>query len=573
MTRYAEHVSTRQTPQSEKADPRQVENSAGGHTFALDKWARLTRWLVLGAEGGSYYTSERKLTKDNAVTITQCLDEDGPRAVKEIAELSTSGRTPKNDPAIFALAMAAGHGNLETRKAALTALPMVCRTGTHLFQFVESVRQFRGGGRGLRRAIGAWYVGRKADSLAYQAVKYRQRKLSDEQTWSHRDILRIYGRGDMPKHTDIHAAVLRWIVAKNMDERTIERKSGATMNYPALDVELPSIIQGFEALQGCTNTKEAVKLIEKHRLTHEMVPSELKNDVKVWEALLDEMPMTAMIRNLAKMSAVGLLKPLGDAIDTVTARLADVERLRKARIHPLAVLNALNTYRLGHGIRGSLTWDPVPQITDALDEAFYLAFKTIEPTGKHILLALDVSGSMTGGTLAGMPGITPRVGSAAMAMTTMRTEKHYHVVGFTCASRGSHGWWGRSRRISDPDEGISTLNLSAKQRLDTVVDKISNLPFSGTDCSLPMLWALKHDVPVDAFYIYTDNETWAGSIHPHQALERYRQKMGRDAKLIVVGMVSNGFTIANPSDAGMLDVVGFDTAAPAVMADFTRGGF
>jgi 60 kDa SS-A/Ro ribonucleoprotein len=35
--------------------------------------------------------------------------------------------------------------------------------------------------------------------------------------------------------------------------------------------------------------------------------------------------------------------------------------------------------------------------------------------------------------------------------------------------------------------------------------------------------------------------------------------------------VANKFSIADPDDAGMLDVVGFDAAAPAVIADFTRG--
>ena len=46
--------------------------------------------------------------------------------------------------------------------------------------------------------------------------------------------------------------------------------------------------------------------------------------------------------------------------------------------------------------------------------------------------------------------------------------------------------------------------------------------------------------------------------------------MGIAAKLVVVGMVSNGFSIADPNDAGMLDAVGFDTATPAVIADFAR---
>ena len=98
--------------------------------------------------------------------------------------------------------------------------------------------------------------------------------------------------------------------------------------------------------------------------------------------------------------------------------------------------------------------------------------------------------------------------------------------------------------------------------------QISGLPFGGTDCALPMLWALKHRVPVDVFVVLTDSETWAGKIHPVQALRQYREQTGIPAKLIVVGMVSNGFSIADPDDAGMLDVVGFDTAAPQVMSQF-----
>jgi 60 kDa SS-A/Ro ribonucleoprotein len=36
-------------------------------------------------------------------------------------------------------------------------------------------------------------------------------------------------------------------------------------------------------------------------------------------------------------------------------------------------------------------------------------------------------------------------------------------------------------------------------------------------------------------------------------------------------MASNGFSIADPDDAGMLDVVGFDSAVPQVIADFGAG--
>ena len=114
------------------------------------------------------------------------------------------------------------------------------------------------------------------------------------------------------------------------------------------------------------------------------------------------------------------------------------------------------------------------------------------------------------------------------------------------------------------------LNISPRMRLDDVVKRIGNLPFQGTDCSLPMIWARENGVNVSAFITYTDSETWAGNVHPSQALRQYRNEFVRDAKAVVVGMTSNGFTIADPNDRGMLDIVGFDTTAPAVIADFVR---
>jgi 60 kDa SS-A/Ro ribonucleoprotein len=133
-------------------------------------------------------------------------------------------------------------------------------------------------------------------------------------------------------------------------------------------------------------------------------------------------------------------------------------------------------------------------------------------------------------------------------MVTLRSEPSIHTLAF------SHT--------------LVPLKLSARQRLDDVVAKTSKLAFGGTDCALPMLWALKERVAVETFVVYTDSETWFAMVHPAEALRRYREQMGIAAKLIVVGMVANHFSIADPTDGGMLDVVGFDTAAPQVMRDF-----
>jgi 60 kDa SS-A/Ro ribonucleoprotein len=196
---------------------------------------------------------------------------------------------------------------------------------------------------------------------------------------------------------------------------------------------------------------------------------------------------------------------------------------------------------------------------DALDAAFYLAFENAPATGKRVMLALDVSGSMVA-PVHGVSFLSCREGSAAMALVTAAREPRHMFTAFT--EGGSPSRW------HNLGSGLTPLAISPRQRLDDVVTKVGGLRFGGTDCALPMLEATKHRWPVDLFVIYTDSETWAGAVHPAQALRQYRERLGIPAKLVVVGMASNGFTIADPDDAGMLDVVGFDTATPNLIADF-----
>lgn len=532
MINYTKLFSLRRTPQSEPV-PGTVANSAGGFAFPVDGWARLDRFLVLGSEGGSYYASERALTRENAEATIRAIQEDGARAVARIVEISHSGRAPKNDPAIFALALAASVGSDETKRLALAAIPKVCRTGTHLFQFAEAIEGLRGWGRGLRRGIAAWYTGQPVDRLALQAVKYRQRG-----GWTHRDLLRL---------------------AHPVTDEMARKELFDWMCRDKVSETLPALVTAFVAASKAQSPDEIAALIYEHDLPREAVPTEWLNDAKVWRALLERMPVTALVRNLGKLSSVGVLKPLGDGIGPVLSALGDADRIKKARLHPLAILLALKTYAQGRGDKGKLTWEPVPQVIDALNAAFYTAFANVEPCGKRILLALDVSGSMAGSGIAGT-SLTPREGSAAMALMTAATEENYHIVGFT---RSGGDWRSNTR--------LTPLPLTPSMRLDDAVKAVSNLPFGGTDCALPMLHALEKGLMVDAFVVYTDSETWAGAIHPVQALREYREKTGIAAKLVVVGMVSNGFSIADPDDGGMLDVVGFDAAAPAVIADFIRG--
>ncbi|MGW8181632.1 MAG: TROVE domain-containing protein, partial [bacterium] len=332
--------------------------------------------------------------------------------------------------------------------------------------------------------------------------------------------------------------------------------------------ELPEITDlciGIRKMKEVEKAKDAAELVLQYRLPREVVPTEFLNSIEVWEALLQSMPITACIRNLGKMSSLEMLGAQSEATKTVLGYLRDENRIRNGRVHPLAIMNALMTYKAGKGVKGSLIWKPTPKISEALDDAFYTSFKYVEPSGKRIMVALDVSGSMTSYKLSGSH-MDCRTAAAVLAMVTMRTEKDHMIVGFTgnamnTVNFGGGGYYGSY---------VSELDISPRQMLGDVVRYVDRLGFGATDCAAPMSYAIKRKLDIDTFVVYTDNETWAGRIHPFQELENYRRRSGIPAKLIVVGMVGNKVSIANPDDPGMLDVVGFDTNTPNAISEFSR---
>ncbi|MBO0758745.1 MAG: TROVE domain-containing protein, partial [Bradyrhizobiaceae bacterium] len=368
--KYAKIVSTPMR-QTEPLEEYQVQNNAGGFVFQISDWARLDRFLVLGADAPTYYQNAKSLTRENALCVERCYAVDPARTVDRIVEISEAGRAAKNDAAIFALAIGAAHKDLAIRRVALAALHRVCRTSTHLFQFVAAVIALgRGWGRGLKRAVANWYGGKSVEQLAYQMIKYRSREGYDHK--------RLLETSHAPGESPDRASLYKWAKGK-------EHETDA----------LPTLVKAHLSAMRTSDTDELVALVTAHRLPWEAVPTEMTKEPHLWKAMLPTMGMTALIRNLGAMTSYGALKPLDREVATVVARITHEVGLRKARIHPFNVLVALAVYKSGKGVKGSLAWDPVGAIVDALDVAFYKSFQAVKPTGKRTMVCLDVSGSMS----------------------------------------------------------------------------------------------------------------------------------------------------------------------------------
>jgi 60 kDa SS-A/Ro ribonucleoprotein len=537
-------------------------NEAGGYTFLVDDWLRLDRFLILGTAGGTYYSGERELTLENAAVVRRCIAQDGPRTVARIAEISDAGRAPKNDPAILALAMAAKLGDDRTRTLAYDAVPMVCRIGTHIFDFAAAIDAMGGWGRGARRAIATWYATRgrleneperyedetaetfaerlqgwydsadqrHAGALAYQLVKYRQRN-----GWTHRDLLRLSHATPSP--------LLAWAAGKGE----------ADSEQPILEIGLPAIIGAFEDLQAHpTDVKRAVELITVYRLPWEVVPTELHDSPEVWAALLEAMPPTALLRNLGRLTRLGVVKPFSDGLKRAVATLTSAERLSKARVHPMAVLLAGRIYGQGHGIKGATTWTPVQQINDALDDAFYAAMASVPQDPRRTLVAVDVSGSMFHATVADYP-ITAGEAAAAMAMVIARSTPEHFVLGFT------------TRPIA--------LEISPRMRFHEAVAAVRQLRPENTDASVPMRWCEAEGLKAETIVALTDNATWAGSMHPAVALESLRKNVAPGLRFIDCAFTPTTGGIGDTVDPLTLHCVGLDSDLPEIVRSFAAGEF
>ena len=508
-----------------------VANSEGGYVFKTDPFTQLERFLILGITGGTFYVGERDLAKQNLKGIEDLINTSGLDVVQFVVYISTTGRAMSNDPALFVLAMCSAAKDVSVRRCALANLPQVARYGTDFFSFIEYAKHLRGRGRLFNKALKDWYLEKTSDKLAYQLVKYQQRN-----GWSHKDVLRLC----KPSTDDISKDwALGWATGKMTYANGEFFKDG---KHDTCDKFNLRSIEGFERCKEAVEEGHVRFCINEYGLTREMIPTKWLSNARVWEALLPNTPFNALVRNLGVMSSCGLLTPLSKASRYVAARLSDPNEVSRSRIHPMSIIKALLTYKMGHGVKGSLTWEVNTQIVTALEEAFYMSFENVEPTHKNILIGVDVSGSMGWENLGGIIGFTPAMASTIMAMVIARREPNHHIVCFS--------------------SGVSDLGITKHTSLAEACRITGSKTFGSTNIPAVIDYARTHKIDVDAYVVLTDNETYMGG--------HVCEKLKGDEKFITCAMEANEFTVADPNNANMLDIVGFDTATPQLISEFIK---
>lgn len=576
---YSNVFETAPTPQSQPIpNSGQTKNHAGGYSWEIDDWTRLDRFLLLGSAEGTYYVGAKELTKQNALVVKSCVEQDGVRALNRILEFRRENRSKKLNAVLFSYAMVLSFGSQEVKELAYTVMGEMATTASQWLEVVRYCEEYRKWSRGLRNAFGRVFRETPVRDLAYQFAKYQSNN-----GWKLNDLLRLthtvaHGTEDQADRAALFAYAKKgWesVGAQPHDSPNLVQlwaKERAHELGRAIEWQNECESKNYTlTMSRGAMLEEICDLIRTYRLTHEMIPNGLYKHGEIWAALLPSMPVMALIRNLGRLSSatVGAYSktilpqannkqtPLLDreAVDLVLKKLS-VESLTKARIHPMALFIAHRAYREGktpnreHRSSAGMAWTPNQAILEALEDGFHALLKSQTPTGKVFKIGVDVSGSMHGTFVLGSPFISAIDAAAAIALSIVHAEDTKNVL--TMAF----------------DYEAKALSMNKRSSLSSVAGDIAKLVYGRTNCALPITEAIAKKEYVDTFVVLTDSETWQGNEHPKQALDRYRKAVNPAAKLVVLAVASTGTTIADLKDSGMLNVVGFDANVISLIQEF-----
>jgi 60 kDa SS-A/Ro ribonucleoprotein len=336
--------------------------------------------------------------------------------------------------------------------------------------------------------------------------------------------------------------------------------------------ELVPMVARYKAAQEAVTPEQAIAAVREHSTPWEWLPSRFLSNPDVWEALIETVGITALMRNLARMSRIGTLPAIGGVTtERVVSRLTNTDAVQRGRIHPMTAWLAQQTYMSGssqpHLRKPPTRWQPNPRIGAALSKTMQAGFATALKCGKNIAQFVDASGSMQSGLVLANGS---RVGDAyqtACTVAAIMAKIEPNLVTLDFDSTTSFGWALRTRREAS---GYVKGGPGVYQSRITPETDLSDIHTwrphgGGTDLSLPFQWAIAHKVNVDGFVIYTDDETWAGRQHPTEALTAYRAAHNPQAKVAVVTLTPAGHTIGDPQDPGVINIAGMDASLPQVL--------
>jgi len=424
--------------------------------------------LLTNTFGNTFYVDQRDLLKEAGEVHDKMLVEDPTFAAKAIGYARNKGfmRTQS----VFGLAKL-----FYTDKGLFEqTFDQAIRTPNDLRDFMTIMRSlgWKGGGRCIKRVAGNWLAKKLGE---YWAIKYGSAAKPGE--WTIKDMM-IY----------LHP--------KGMNPPLAEYLMGRS---PEL-ADLPQIA-AFERLKRATTAKEKIAAITEGRLPHEVATTFAGNDKEVWEAIAPQMPIFALLRNLATLERHGVL----DANRAmISKKFADPEVIGRSKILPFRFLDAIDHVRS-------------PWARDALRDGLDLSFANLPEIPGRSIVCLDVSGSMSGRYLL--------IGGIFAISLMKKTDYNGRFFLF--------------------NHMLAEASVSMR---DSILTQAQSIRASGsTRTDLIARWMLQEKEEADNLILITDEQQNRGGPFIN-ALDEYRRRVKRDINVFIVDISLYRRALLPPED-------------------------
>ena len=297
------------------------------------------------------------------------------------------------------------------------------------------------------------------------------------------------------------------------------------------------------------------------------------SNVNIWRSLIPCIPGHALIRHTGFLTKLGVFQLKAEESSELIAetlksfRMNLNEFIRPAAVapptdrsyttqrpvHPCTIHLALLQYKEGRTVNSDLSWTPVQQVTDILQDALKASYDCTPGLQSHkMCVAIDVSGSMKAKVNGTTHGIECRSAAASLAFALAKTGSNIEIVMF---SKNGYEILSSDTDYNNFLSKIKKTSLSESQHSDTTE---------------PLKWAIEQKkTDIETFVVFTVNENAKGLNEPVEGLQRYRNDSGKaNTKLIICTMNGTRYTGEDRADPYMLDICGCDANLPLLIQEF-----
>jgi 60 kDa SS-A/Ro ribonucleoprotein len=439
-----------------------------------------------------------------------------PEFVAKTAVFAREKGFMKDMPALLLAVLSIRDKNLFER-----VFPRVADNGKMLRNFVQIMRSGAVGRKSLgslpKRLVREWFEKRGTEQIFKQAVG---------QSPSIADILKMVH----PKPADAEReALFGYFIGREIDAD-----------------KLPEIVKRFEQFKAGDSAD--VPDVPFQMLTA------LPLGKSEWTVIARNAPWQMTRMNLNTFQRHGVFED-ESMVKVIAGRLRDAAAIKRARVFPFQLMSAYKAAESNKGIPR--------EITDALQDAMEIATENVPKIDGKVYVFPDISGSMQSPATGYRKGATSTVRcvdiAALFSAAILRKNPDAEIIPF--------------------ESKIVDVRLNPRDSIMTNAEKLSNLPFGGTNCSAPLAELNRRKAKGDVLIYVSDNESWidtpvygrfgGGATETMKQWNEFKSR-NRDAKLVCIDIQPYGHTQAQER-RDILNVGGFSDQVFTLVSEFANG--